>query len=102
MAKSDKLIVNADGITATAAKLRNVNNNINNSFNSLTKSAGRLENNWKSEAGSKASTLMYQLFKGNETRSAVIQNYINMLEQQVTLGYIAAEEANTTIADMFK
>lgn len=102
MNTNDKLIVNTDGITDAATKLRTVNNNINAGFNSVMKAGQRLESNWNSAAGSEASTRMYLLFKGSETRSAVIQNYINMLEQQIAPGYINTEETNTSISDMFK
>lgn len=102
MAKSDKLIVNAEGIIATAEKLRTVNNNINNSFDTLKKRMSQFESNWNSAAGEQARTVMYRLFKGNESRSAVIKNYVNMLEQQVSEGYVNTENVNTSIADMFK
>jgi hypothetical protein len=32
----------------------------------------------------------------------VLQNYINLLEQQVNPGYVSAEAANTKLADKFK
>lgn len=97
-----KQVVNTDRISSSANKLRTVNNNINNEFKTLEKKAKQLDNNWKSAAGDAARTKMYQLFKNNEARSSVLQNYINMLEQQVNPGYTNSETANTKLADKFK
>ena len=97
-----KQLINTDRITSVVTNLRNVNNNINNAFFTLQNNAKQLENNWKSAAGTAAQTTMYQLFKNSEVRSAVIQNYINMLEQQVNPGYNNAETVNTKLADNFK
>ena len=35
-------------------------------------------------------------------RSAVLQNYVRMLEQQVSPGYAETETVNTKLADQFK
>ena len=95
-------LVNTEGISTAAVKLRTVNNNISSKFNTLTKKARSLENDWSSSAGSLACSKMYELFKLSETRYSVIQNYINLLEQQVNSNYGSAEKANTTLADQFK
>ena len=95
-------LVNSELIGAAVSGLRGQNQSINNDFEGFKKKAGALESKWNSAAGSRACTQMYQLFKVNETRSSVLQNYINILEQQVSPGYISAENANTTLADQFK
>ncbi|MDR1329236.1 MAG: hypothetical protein LBK23_06510 [Oscillospiraceae bacterium] len=97
-----KQVVNTDRIAASANKLRTVNGNINSEFRTLKSKAKQLDGNWKSPAGETARTTMYQLFKNGEARSAVLQNYVNMLEQQVTPGYAGAESVNTQLADKFK
>lgn len=97
-----KQVVNTDRIVSSAAKIRTVNNNINNAFRTLRNTAKQLDNNWKGQAGETARTTMYQLFNNSETRSAVLQNYISMLEQQVNPGYDSAETTNTKLADKFK
>lgn len=94
--------INTDGIASAAAKLRSANGRIGNSLGTLKNKAKELEYSWNSAAGSKACSVVYQLFKIGETRSYVIQNYINTLEQQVNPGYSAAEEVNTSLADQFK
>ncbi|CDX04951.1 Type VII secretion system ESAT-6-like [Desulfitobacterium hafniense] len=97
-----KQVVNTDRLTSAANKLRTVNNNITGEFRTLQNKAKQLDSNWKSAAGEAARTTMYQLFKNNEVRSTVLQNYINMLEQQVNPGYTNTETVNTKLADKFK
>lgn len=97
-----KQLVDTEGIYAAAVKLRNTNDDINGQFDVLIQKAKSLETDWNSAAGSLACSKMYELFKNSEIRYSVIQNYINMLEQQVNPGYESAEEANTTLADQFK
>lgn len=99
---SGRQFVDTEGIASVITKLRGVNENINSCFNTLEKKAKLLENDWKSPAGSRACTVMYELFNGSETRGYVIQNYINLLEQQINPGYESAENANKSLADQFK
>lgn len=93
--------VNTDGIAAAADRVRTVNRNINTSFETMKRSCQEL-NCWKGQAGSKALTLMYQIFKSGDARSAVLENYVNVMEQMVTQGYINAETTNKKLADQFK
>lgn len=93
---------NSENVLSAADKLQTINNNINRDFESLQKSLKSLESNWKSPAGTVAHTLMYEILKGNETRSNVIDNYTRVLTQYVSQGYIIAEENSTKLADLFK
>lgn len=97
-----KQLVDSERIEATITKLRTVNSTINKEFGTLEKTAKRLDSDWNSGAGATARTTMYQLFKSNESRSNVLQNYINTLELQVNPAYIDAESVNTQLADKFK
>jgi len=97
-----KQTINTDRVAASASKLRTVNNNINNEFRTLQNKANQLGGSWKGAAGTLAQTTMQQLFKHSAERSAVLQNYISILEQQVNPGYANAENVNTSLADKFK
>ena len=97
-----KQSIDTDRVTYAANKLRQTDKAINKEFQTLQKAAKRLESDWKSSAGSAAHTVMYELLKYNEARSAVLQNYISMLEEQLNPGYLKAENANTKLADKFK
>ena len=95
-------VVNTDRISASANRLRTVNNNINNEFRTLRNKAQQLDNNWRGAAGETARTTMYQLFNHSEVRSTVLQNYVSMLERQIDPGYKNVETTNTKLADKFK
>jgi len=97
-----KQIINTDRLILSATKLRAVNNSINSAFDTLQTKAKQIDNNWRGAAGDAAKSTMYQLFKYSEARSTVIQNYVNMLEQQVSPGYNNTETVNTKLADQFK
>ena len=97
-----KQVVNTERIASSANNLRTANNNINAAFGTMQSKARQLESNWKGAAGTAAQTTMYQLFRNSEERTAVIQNYINMLEQQINPGYNNTEDVNTRLADKFK
>jgi len=97
-----KQSINTEKVMSAVYRLRAINATINNEFRNLQNIAKRLENDWKSSAGANAHTTIYQLFKNNEIRSSVIQNYINLLEQQVIPGYINTESVNNKLSDKFK
>lgn len=97
-----KVAVDTEKIGEAVAVLQNVENNISSEFERMKKVAAKLEDNWKSRAGSRACTTMHQLFKGGEARSAVMNNYITILTQQINPNYISAENVNKSLADIFK
>lgn len=95
-------VVNTDKISVSVNKLHIVDSNINEEFETLERKAKQLDNNWKSIAGDTAGTRMYRIFKNNEMRSAVLQNYINMLKDQINPNYTNTESTNVRLADKFK
>ncbi|MGN0577026.1 MAG: hypothetical protein ACI4J4_00245 [Ruminiclostridium sp.] len=97
-----KIAVDTEKIGEAVAVLQNAENNISSEFERMKKAAARLEDGWKSRAGSKACTTMHQLFRGGEARSAVMNNYVNILKQQINPNYISAEKENKSLADIFK
>lgn len=99
---SGKIAVNTESINQTVGRLQNSDKNISAEFEKMKKSCIRLENEWNSKAGSKACTVMHQLFKNGEIRSTVMNNYINFLSQMVNPNYISAETTNKSLADSFK
>ena len=97
-----KQVVNTDRISTAANKLRSVNTTINSAFGTLRSKAQQIDNSWRGRAGEAARTTMYQLFRYNDARSTVLQNYISMLQQQVNPSYTNTETVNTKLADKFK
>jgi|GEM_PF-1716024 len=97
-----KQVVNTERIALSVNRLRTVNSNIDGEFSILQRKAKQLDTCWNSPAGETARTTMYQLFANSEIRSAVLQNYVNILEKQINPAYIYAETTNTSLADKFK
>ena len=57
---------------------------------------------WQGSAGTAAQTTMYQFPPNNNARSAVLQSYVDMLQQQINPNYAYAENViNTSLADLF-
>lgn len=97
-----KQSINTEALDSAVSRLRSSASNINAAFEKVSGQTSRLRGCWQSGAGSAAETTLYQLAKFNEDRDAVLQNYITLLTQVVEQGYLAAEEANTSLADYFK
>lgn len=93
--------VNTEAIAAAASAITTANNRINCEFERVRAAGNSMDNSWNSKAGNTARDMMYQLFSGNETRSSVLQNYANTLQQVVTPGYDLGEKENTKLADLF-
>jgi pyruvate/2-oxoacid:ferredoxin oxidoreductase beta subunit len=81
--------------------IRTINNSINQEFNALRSKMWPL-NSWKGPTGTTAQTQMHELFKNNEARSAVMQNYTDTLERLVNPAYQEAESQNRSLANLFK
>ena len=97
-----KQSLNTEALDATISALRSANNTMDSAFTAVERQSGVLNNAWISGAGSAAVTTLYKLIKGNESRSAVLQNYINFLNQQVEQGYVSVEDCNTSLASYFR
>ena len=94
--------INTAGVQTAATSLRRANDNINSQFGTLKATASRIEDEWKGTAAALADTKLQGILKNAESRSTVMQNYIDFLEQQVNPGYTAAENTNKKLADQFR
>jgi len=97
-----KQVINTDDVDYAKNRLRTVNDNIDRALGELANKSKQLESNWKSSSGDAAQIAMRELLKGNEVRSLVICNYVNILEKQINPGYIEAETVNAKLSDQFK
>lgn len=93
--------VDTERICAAASAVALANSNINTAFKTLEKQVSNMENSWQSPACNTAITTFYELCKGNEVRSSVLQNYVTILNQVVAPGHKSAETTNTRLADQF-
>lgn len=89
-------------VAAVASQLNSANNNINQAFERMRNSANVLGSAWKSPAGSRAQTKMYEIFKGNTPRSNVLINYVRQLTEVTNPSYVETENANLKLSDQFK
>lgn len=95
--------IDTERVAAAITHLKNVNQNINSAFTTMEQASnGTLEQNWKSPAGDLAMTSLLELLKINQARDAVLKNYIALLEQQITQGYVSTETTNKSLASQFK
>lgn len=100
--KEGSQYIDTETVTQFADGLNSVNQNINDDFERFKAKAETLEDSWHSSAGARACKKMYEIFSLSKSRSAVIQNYVNLFRQQVNPNYISAENTNTSLADEFK
>ncbi|MBR5969768.1 MAG: hypothetical protein IK016_05400 [Lachnospiraceae bacterium] len=94
--------INTEQVAGTINQMNLAEQNINGRFERLQQKMSDLEFDWKSNAAQTAMTMMYEITKGNNARSSVMQNYIRMLTAQVNPGYIQVENVNTSLSDLFK
>lgn len=93
--------VNTEAIASMATDIANANQKMNEAFSRVEIDGKNMDTRWNSKAGTQAATIMYNLFKGNEARSAVLENYVTFLQQFINPSYTAAEEQNTKLSDQF-
>lgn len=93
--------VNTEAIAAAAAAINSANARLNGEFDRVRAAGMSMDNAWNSRAGNAAQNLMYELFKGNDSRSAVLQNYADTLLKVVDPNYTQSESANSKLADLF-
>lgn len=94
-------IVDTEAIAATAMVISAANTNMDNAFEAVRRLGGQLDDSWNSAAGSVATSALYQLFRGQEARSACLLNHANILQQVVAPGFEQCEQTNVLLADQF-
>lgn len=93
--------VNTESISAMANAISTTNTTLNSEFYTVQTAGNTMDANWNSDAGGLAISKMYQLFRGNEERSAVMENHANFLRNLVVTNYNASETENTKLSDLF-
>lgn len=94
--------VNTDSIAAAAAAIRSTDAGLTAGVEQLRTMCTNLLGSWESSAGSTAQSVFLDISRGDEARSAVLQNYAAMLTEVVNPGAETAENTNTKLADLFK
>lgn len=99
----DILKINTDAVVNTADVITNFSKYLETSRNDADRAVSNLDNAWESPGASKMIGIYNKLKKeGCPNVQKVLGGYVTMLNQQISDGYIAAEENNKTLADQFK
>lgn len=99
----ESCFVDTERITAFAQQIYEINNTIDDDFDVFLKKAlATFDENWRSYAGDKAASLVYELKNLNETRSEVLKGYGDFAFNQVVKAYESGEKVNITISDQFE
>lgn len=97
------LKINTQLAVNAANSLKNINNQIRDSFPSVESAISRLDASWDGSAASTSISKFNEIkTKYPDARYNVIDNYANFLLQQVGEGYTQTEETNKSLADAFK
>lgn len=97
-----KIVVNTDEIKNIALKLQKKNNNINYNYKKIEKKINNMHVYYTSPSSNVLCHKGKELGKLNEERSKVLQNYIEVLNQNVAIGYESTENENQKYAKLFK
>ncbi len=98
-----RLIIDAEQVVATANRIKNLNNQMRDSFSSVQDAITKLDGTWDGSAATNAIS-KFNAIKNSycDARYNVVDNFVAFLHQQVGEGYIQAEAANKSLADQFK
>jgi len=100
---ADNLKVNVAGVRTCAGNIKNLNNDMNKSFDTMQKAINALDASWDGSASSSAISEFNSIRnKYKDVRYKVIDNYVAFLYQQIGEGYTSAEAQNKSLADAFK
>ena len=99
---STKQTVSTEPIALATISIRTANEKMNSSFENLRNKAKRLDSGWRGAAGETAGTKLYEFCKTNEELSEILQDYHDMLQTDVNIGYRYSEMLNTKLAELFK
>lgn len=94
--------VDTDRISYVSFQLKNANTEMNNSFRAVKQKGKTMISNWHSPAAESASTIYYELIRGNQARSDVLNEYSKMLDQAIVPNANQVELSNKKLADVFK
>lgn len=97
--------VNTSVVRNTVNTLSKLNNDMDQSFNTVNQAMTKLNNTWDGSAASKAMTKFNRMkgeFMGSGGRKAVMNQYISFLTKAVADDYDVTETANTSLANLFK
>lgn len=98
-----RLRIDTDIVASVVASVRACNSRIRDDFEGIRNAVTELNSNWNSPASANMLKKMQNLdFYYKDTRYNEMDNFTSFLNNQVKEGYEETENANTSLADMFK
>ena len=100
---SNQIIVDVDKVKKIASHIATCNNAIKTGFGDMEKRVNSLNSNWDSAVADAVITKFFSIkndFYSN--RYKVVENFTNVLNQQISDGYRQTEVENVSLADLFK
>ena len=95
--------INTDVVITTSEKLKLLNEEMRDGFNSVQKAIIQLNNSWDGSASEATISKFNEIkVKFCDARYIVLNNYANFLLNQVGEGYNQTEKANVSLAEQFK
>ena len=97
------LKVNAEQVIATANKIKNLNDQMRESFSNVQNAITKLDGSWNGSAATNAIGKFNSIKNSYcDARYNVVDNFVGFLYQQVGEGYTQTETVNISLADQFK
>lgn len=100
MANNIKL--NTDLVKELAECIRIENQNLQQTFDNVNKQVLKLNEHWRSKAGSNTVDKFNKYRNTEKQRLQIMNNLCSFLREDVATGGEVMEEKNTTLADKFK
>ena len=98
-----RLKVDTEQVIAIANKIKSLNNQMRDDFDSVQDAITRLDGTWDGSAATNAIS-KFNAIKNSycDARYNVVDNFVAFLHQQVGEGYTQTEAANKSLAEQFK
>ena len=90
-------------VDATAERIKKLNDEMNNGFETARRALKTLDSYWDSPAATGAISKFDSVRSSySEPRYRIVDNYVGFLKQQVGIGYANTEAANVEMAAQYK
>ena len=97
------LKIDVAAVVRTAGNIKLYNTQMRDDFTSVQRAINQLNNVWDGSASTVVINKFNEIIKNfGEARYNELDNYVKFLLEQVGEGYTQTEEANKSLADLFK
>ncbi len=97
-----KIKIQTDEIKALAKAMNEANQDLQASFQKMSREIEQLSALWKGQAGKTSSQAIQKAIEAEKDRMQLFHNIIQLLQVDVAEGYEATENQNIKLAEQFK